>query len=81
MKVFGCYRQGGYSGGMILVAADTVMDAYNLYMNDDNYDWMHGEIDGESMYNYYPFEKWQEFDKLTANCDEAQVICEDGYTE
>ena len=81
MKVFGCYREGDYSGGVILVAADTVEEAYNVYMKDENYDWMHAEIDDESMYNYYHLDKWHEFDKLTANCDEPQVICEAGYSE
>lgn len=81
MKVFGCYRQGGYSGGMILVAADSVEEAYDVYMKDENCDWMHAEIDDESIYNYYPLDEWQEFDKLIANYDEPQVICEAGYTE
>ena len=40
MKVFACKRQGSYSGGLILVAAPTKEEAFNLFIHDERFDWM-----------------------------------------
>jgi hypothetical protein len=81
MKVFGCPRQGEYAGGLILVASNSLEEAYNTYMQDEFYSAFHAELDGEEMYNYYPLEKWFEFTELTANCNETKIICEHGYSD
>ena len=39
MKVFGCTREGGYSGGIILVAANSIEEAIDVYRNDSDYDY------------------------------------------
>jgi len=82
MKVFGCYRTGGYSGGLILAAGNTLDEAYNAYLKDPKYSWMHWEIDTDEYDEYYyPKLNWMEFSELEAKCDVPKVICEDGYTE
>ena len=40
MKVFACKRQGSYSGGLILVAAPTKEEAFNVFVHDKRFDWM-----------------------------------------
>ena len=40
MKVFINVRRGSYSGGMILVAANTKEEAIKAFREDKDYDWM-----------------------------------------
>lgn len=86
MKVFMCKREGGYSGGLAVVAANSAEEAFKTFFEDpDNY-WMvnkWGHTDDYTVWisDYYPLEKWFECDKLTANVDKPCVIMEDGYTE
>ena len=40
MKVFGCKRSGGYSGGLIIVAANSLNEAFETFAKDDRYEWM-----------------------------------------
>lgn len=93
MKVFACQRQGSYSGGLIIVAANTKEEAFNLFVHDSALNWMvdacnaDGEwrdVDDEdaiiSSY-YYPLEKWYEIECLTANVTKPQIIAQGGYTE
>ena len=93
MKVFACKRQGDYSGGLILVAAPTKEEAFNVFARDERAHWMvdfhnaEGEwVDKEDegaiiSSEYYPLEKWYEVECLTAQVSEPQVIEEAGYTE
>ena len=93
MKVFACQRQGTYSGGLIIVAANTVEEAFNLFVHDKRFDWMidahsaDGEwrdIDDEDAIistDYYPLEKWYELEMLTANVTEPQIIAQGGHSE
>ena len=37
MKVFGCTREGCYAGGIILVAANSIEEAIDVYRNDIKY--------------------------------------------
>ena len=37
MKVFGCTREGSYTGGIILVAANSIEEALEAYRNDSDY--------------------------------------------
>lgn len=90
MKVFMCKRQCGYSGGLAVVAANSIEEAFKTFFEDNDYDWMVYKCDED--YNptddftkwrsdYYPIEEWFECKVLTANVDKPCVIMEDGYTE
>ena len=91
MKVFMCRRQGGYSGGLAVVAANSIEEAFKTFFEDKDYDWMVDKFDLETyksidesdkwMSKYYPRFKWFECKVLTANVDKPCVIMEDGYFE
>ena len=91
MKVFMCKRQGGYSGGLAVVAANSKEEAFKTFFKDENNDWMVDKYDvdtGEFTDDYtkwyayyYQMESWFECKELTANVDKPCVIMEHGYTE
>ena len=69
MKVFGCKRNGGYSGGLIMVAANSIKEAIKIAKRE-TYD--------ASEYNDYD---WVEYPLLSYSGKEPCVIDEGGYTE
>ena len=93
MKVFVCKRQGGYSGGLILVAANTKEEAFMVAARDKKTEWMFHGFDDEGYYvrertdighvgsDYYPLLLWMEVETLTADVDKPMLLMEDGYTE
>lgn len=94
MKVFMCQRQMDYSGGLAVVAANSAEEAFKVFFEDEDYDWMvkkwirtdeytkeYTEDSTKWRSDYYPIEKWFECKVLTANVDKPCVIMEDGYTE
>mgnify|MGYP007092151529 CR=1 FL=1 len=93
MKVFGCKRNGGYSGGLILVAANTKEEAYLTAAMDEKksymFDWhdndgFWSEPDGNIEHvssDTYPLERWFEVEHLSTDLTEPQLIIEDGYSE
>jgi hypothetical protein len=94
MKVFMCRRQGGYSGGLAVVAANSKEEAFKTFFEDKENDWMVSKWTHTDEYteeytddstkwhsDYYPLDKWFECKKLTANVDKPCVIMEDGHTE
>lgn len=94
MKVFMCQRQMDYSGGLAVVAANSAEEAFKVFFEDEDYDWMvkkwirtdeytkeYTEDSTKWRSDYYPIEKWFECKVLTANVDKPYVIMEDGYTE
>jgi hypothetical protein len=91
MKVFMCKRQGGYSGGLAVVAANSVEEAFKTFFEDTDYGWMVDKYDDDTgkftddctkwHSYYYPIENWFECKVLTANVKNPCVIMEDGYTE
>lgn len=91
MKVFMCQRQGGYCGGLAVVAANSVKEAFKTFFEEDDYDWMVDKYDIDTYKftddftkwrsHYYPIDKWFECKELFANVDTPCVIMEDGYTE
>lgn len=93
MKVFACQRQGSYSGGLIIVAANTKEEAFNLFAHDSRFNWMIDCCDEEGCWadvddegaiirsDYYPLEMWYEIECLTANVVEPQIIAQGGHTE
>lgn len=72
MKVFGCKRTGGYSGGLIIAAANNLNEAFETFAENYRYRWMT---------SVYPRSDWFEIPELTANVDTPRIIDEDGYTE
>ena len=91
MKVFMCQREGGYSGGLAVVAANSQEEAFKTFFEDKDYDCMvdkcinkftceHTDDYTKWRSDYYPLEKWFECKVLTANLDKPRVIMEDGYT-
>ena len=81
MKVFINVRSGSYSGGMILVAANTKEEAIKAFREDEDYDWMWDEMEDGIYDMYYGEDGWMESTVLTANVDTPQVIAENGYSE
>jgi hypothetical protein len=89
MKVFMCQRQGGYSGGLAVVAANSKEEAFKTFFEDKEYDWMKynygisGYTDDFTNWrsDFYPIELWFECEELTANVDKPCVIMEGGYSE
>lgn len=90
MKVFACKYQGDYAGGLIIVAANNINEAFETFAKDEEYDWLIEYFDNEGHYTdditkvdspYYPRDKWFEMHELTANVDSPRVICEDSYME
>lgn len=85
MKVFANYRLGGYSGGMILVAANSAEEAHKVFHEDERFDYMWCDWSWEdSRYVedfYYQLDDWKEMPMLQANVDVPQVLAEGGYTE
>lgn len=84
MKVFMCQRQGGYSGGLAVVAANSAEEAFKTFFEDEDYDWMVDKFTDDFTKwrsDYYPIEEWFECKVLTANVDKPCVIMEGGYTE
>ena len=91
MKVFGCKRSGGYSGGLIIVAANSLNEAFETFAANKIYEWMIDWFDFDTGKiiedvakvdsNAYPRDNWYEIPELVANVDSPRVISENGYTE
>ena len=91
MKVFGCKRSGGYSGGLIIVAANSLDEAFETFAANKIYEWMIDWFDFETNQftenvkkvdsNTYPRDNWFNIPELVANVDSPRVISEGGYTE
>lgn len=85
MKVFANYRERGYSGGIILVAANSAEEAHEVFHSDDNYTWMWDNVTWETPpyvedFYYHP-DGWKEMPMLEAHVDTPQVLTEAGYSE
>lgn len=94
MKVFCAKRDGSYSGGLILVAANDKEEAILTAARTEKYKWMFDWVDdnGNCIYeddgntqhihsNYYPIERWHEVENLEYKGNTPTVIIEDGYSE
>ncbi len=78
----------GYCGGLIIVAANDMEEAYEIYKNwalDGKRTWIYDRYkgnDGEyDIINQYPKEEWYEIPNIRAICMTPRVVDEDGYTE
>lgn len=89
LKLFAAKRESGYSGGLIVVAANSIDEAYQTYIDwvkstnnshflYERYEYEDGSVD---VYDKYPKPTWYEIPSVRVICDAPQVIDEDGYTE
>lgn len=88
LKIYAAKRMSGYGGGLIVVAANDVDEAYELYINwalDSKRIWIYERYkDGDVEYdikNEYPKEDWYEIPNVRVVCMTPRVIDEDGYTK
>lgn len=82
MKVWINYREGSYSGGILLVAANTAEEAHRTFHDDPNLGYMWDTTyDGYIDDYYYRADGWKEMPNMTSNVDKPQVLAEGGYTE
>lgn len=69
MKVFGLYPGVPYSGGVILIAANTAEEAQELAIKDEYVEY------------YGNVEKMEEIEELSANVDTPKIILNSWYIE
>lgn len=82
MKVWMNKRTGGYSGGMILVAANSGEEAHEVFHQDKDLGYMwDAYCDGTVCDYYYKPENWQEVPNLEYHGEIPCVIEEEGYAE
>lgn len=90
MKVWMNKRQGDYTGGMLLVSANSAQEAHELCLNSENMEdiyWEDGyeyETDKHfkmPVYNCYNWDCWKEVPSLWYAGVKPCIIAEGGYTE
>lgn len=88
LKLFAAKRNNGYSGGLIIVAANNLDEAYKLYKEwakTTEQTWIYESYEGSDGFydvnNVYPREYWYEIRGVNAISDSPRVIDEGGYTE
>lgn len=89
MKVWINKRTGGYSGGLLLVAANSAQEAHELCLNSEKmehfyWEWYYGEDEDETeqeVYNRYDWGSWQEVPNLYYAGVNPCIIAEEGYNE
>ena len=81
MKVWMNKRQGGYSGGMILVAANSAEEAHEVFHADAHFAYYWDEMDGVVYDSYYMPANWEVVPNLEYHGEYPCVIAEEGYTE
>lgn len=90
MKIYICHRDGSYSGGLAVVAANSPQEAFEVFHKNTNFEWMLENFDEDGNYtedvtksdsHYYKRANWAELPHTQANVDTPQVLAEDGYSE
>lgn len=92
MKVYVCKFTGCYCGGLIVVAANSEDEAYNVFRNDDKYNWMFYGFyeDGSVIKNRadwteeiccYHRKDFRLLKGVTADVETPQILAEDHYEE
>lgn len=74
MKVFYCKVNCDFGGGMVLVAAKDVREAYLTAYNDKNLRWLFH-------FNYLPIAEWKEIMNMTYDAKKPKVIVSSCYIE
>jgi len=81
-NVYRCFRQGAYAGGVILVAARSVQEAFDTLGNCKELNYMTYENeDGELVSDGYPISKWELVPDLHVDAVTPHVILENSYAE
>ena len=84
LNLFACKRSNEYSGGLIVVAAHDIDEAYKLYEKYGfeklliEYYYINSELE---ITNKYSRRGWYQIPDITVECDSPRVIDEDGYSE
>lgn len=90
MKVFMNKRQGDYTGGLLLAAANSAEEAHELCLNSENMEYIYWEDGYEyetdkhfkmPAYNCYKWDEWQEVPNLWYAGVKPCIIAEEGYNE
>lgn len=87
MKVFMNKRQGDYTGGLLLVAANSVQEAHELCLNSEDMeciywvDYMSENRDKTPIDDCYNWDSWQEVPNLYYAGVKPCIIAEEGYNE
>lgn len=94
MKVFGCKYSQPYGGGIILVAAESKEQAFDVASSLDCMKWAFQWLDENDEYTdryspdvvkvvslFYPIENWYEVKRMEYDCDIPQIIIEESYGE
>ena len=71
MNIYINKRKGIYSGGLIIVAANSIVEAHGI---------MHAEC-GEFVASQYEYSDWELINELEGNYIAPTIIREHGYTE
>ncbi len=92
MKVFGCKVQQEYAGGIILVAANNIDEAFRVAAESHPTSWVFHYEDSDGNWvdkdeipdaicvsSYYPIECWEEYPHLTSDLTEPQTILEESF--
>ena len=90
MKVWMNKRQGDYTGGLLLVAANSAQEAHELCLNsekmediywENGYEYETNEHFKMPAYNCYKWDEWQEVPNLLYDVVNPCIIAEEGYNE
>lgn len=92
MKVWMNKIQTDYTGGLLLVAANSAQEAHKLCLNSDKLEYVYweeywNEDREDEDYGctedevFYPHDGWQEVPNLEYHGEIPCVIAEEGYTE
>ena len=91
MKIYICHRrEGSYSGGLAIVAANSPQEAFEVFHKDSNFLYMIECMDENGDYTdditkvdswHYKKANWVELANVVANVDTPQVLAEGGYSE
>lgn len=92
MNVYVCEFRGEYCGGLIVVAANSEDEAYNIMKCDDRFEWTFQQVDENGKY-YRSRSEWieetccyhrEDFRLLygvTADVETPQILAEDHHEE
>lgn len=88
MRLFACKRQYSNSGGLVVVTANDIDEAFNTFVrwDMDNNAELHTGFDPRTgkpciTYSNYPRDKWYEIPGINTDATEPMVLAEDGYNE
>ena len=80
MKVFCCRNQYPYGGGIIMVAANSMEEAFSVAAKDKDVRWEFYETEsGKPASDIYPISEWYEEERLSSGLTEPTVIVENNY--